>query len=60
MKVIEDVCESACGAHKFGYNMKWLIYRYGCYWPTVTIDWFASAKGYEACQLHGPIQRVPN
>ena len=38
--------------------MKWLIHRYGYYWPSITTDYFAYARGYEACQLHGPIQRV--
>ena len=32
---------------------------FGYYWPTITADCFAYAKGCEACQVHGPIQIVP-
>ena len=56
--MVEEVHEGVCGAHKFGYNMKWLIYQYRYYWPTIIANCFAYTKGYEACQLHGLIQRV--
>lgn len=39
--------------------MRWLIHRHGYYWPTITTDCFQYAKGCEACQRHGPVQRVP-
>ena len=32
---------------------------YGYYWPTITVNCVAYARGYEACQMHGPLQRVP-
>ena len=48
-----------CGAHKSGLKMRWLIHMYGYYWPTIVVDCVTYAKGCEACQMHGPLQRVP-
>ena len=59
LKVIGELHEGMCGAHKFGSNMKWLISQYRYYWPTIIADYIAYAEGCEAYQLHGPIQRVP-
>ena len=38
--------------------MKWLIWRYGYFWPTMEKDYKDYAKGCEACQKYGPIQHV--
>ena len=35
-----------------------LVARLKYYWPIITADYFAFVKWCEACQLHGPIQRV--
>ena len=44
LKLMGEVHVGVCGAHKSGSNMKWLIYRYGYYWPAITADYFAYAK----------------
>ena len=49
LKVMGEVHEGVCGAHKSGSNMKWLICRYRYYWLTITVDCFAYTKGCEAC-----------
>lgn len=57
--VMAQVHEGVCGSHKYGPIMKWLIYIHGYYWSTITTDCYQYAKGCEAYQLPGPIQRVP-
>ena len=31
---------------------------HGYYWPTIAADCVAYAKGCDACQVHGPLQRM--
>ena len=50
--------EGICGAHKSDSKMRWLIHRYRYYWPTISAYCLADAKGYEACQVHGPLEKV--
>ena len=57
-RIMCEVHEGICGANKLGPKMKWLIHRYGYYWPTIIADRVAYARGCEACQVHGPLQRV--
>ncbi|XP_058217458.1 uncharacterized protein LOC131328539 [Rhododendron vialii] len=59
MRVMSEVHEGICGAHQSGIKMRWLIRRYGYYWPTILKDCIRFSKGCQPCQAHGPIQRVP-
>ena len=40
-----NVHSGACGAHQACYKMKWLLFRYGMYWPTILKDCIDFAKG---------------
>ena len=46
---MHKVHEGIYRAHKLGPKMRWLIHRYGYYWPTILVDCIAYAKGCEAC-----------
>jgi hypothetical protein len=39
--------------------MRWLIHRYGYFWPSILKDCIKYAQGCESCQRHGPIPRIP-
>ena len=51
--------EGICGAHKSGPKIRWLIHYYGYYWSTISANCLAYTRECEACQIHGPVQRVP-
>ncbi|GKV35610.1 hypothetical protein SLEP1_g43856 [Rubroshorea leprosula] len=57
--VMSDVHNGICSAHQAGVKMRWLIRRHGFFWPSILKDCINYAKGYRACQLHGPLQRAP-
>ncbi|KAM2972155.1 hypothetical protein FF2_018878 [Malus domestica] len=38
MRVMAEVHEGICGAHQAGTKMRWLIKRYGYFWPDVEKD----------------------
>ncbi|XP_051121614.1 uncharacterized protein LOC127245013 [Andrographis paniculata] len=59
MKVMGEVHEGICGAHKSGPIMRWTIRRYGYFWPSMTEYCIKYAQGCEACQRHGPLIRIP-
>ncbi|XP_059630097.1 uncharacterized protein LOC132273081 [Cornus florida] len=59
LQVMAEVHEGSCGAHQAGIKMRWLIRRYGYYWPRMRKDYIDYSKGCQACQRHGPIQNVP-
>ncbi|KAF7152527.1 hypothetical protein RHSIM_Rhsim01G0085000 [Rhododendron simsii] len=59
MTVMGKVHEGTCGSHQSGEKMKWLLKRYGYYWPTIRKDCISYAKGCQKYQQYGPIQRVP-
>ncbi|XP_059663627.1 uncharacterized protein LOC132309327 [Cornus florida] len=59
LQVMAEVHEGSCGAHQAGIKMRWLIRRYGYYWPRMRKDCIDYLKGCQACQRHGPIQNVP-
>ncbi|XP_021807646.1 uncharacterized protein LOC110751480 [Prunus avium] len=59
MRVMGEIHEGSCGAHQSGKKMRWLIQRYGYFWPTMEKDCFNYAKGCEDCQRNGPIQHLP-
>ncbi|XP_058208305.1 uncharacterized protein LOC131321327 [Rhododendron vialii] len=41
MMVMGEVHEGTCGSHQSGDKMKWLLKRYGYYWPTIRKDCWA-------------------
>ncbi|XP_059658641.1 uncharacterized protein LOC132304963 [Cornus florida] len=59
LQVMAEVHEGSCGAHQAGIKMRWLIRKYGYYWPRMRKDCIDYSKGCQACQRHGPIQNVP-
>ena len=60
MRVMAEVHEGICGAHQAGTKMRWLLRRYGYFWPEMEKDCKAYARGCEECQRHGPLQHVPS
>ena len=40
-----EVHEGICGAHQSAYKMKWVIRRFGYFWPTILEDCFEYYKG---------------
>ena len=46
---LANVHSGACGAHQAGHKMKWLLFRYGMYWPTVLKDCIDFVKGCQEC-----------
>ncbi|GKV33729.1 hypothetical protein SLEP1_g42193 [Rubroshorea leprosula] len=58
-QIMSDVHNGICGAHQVGIKMRWLIRRHGFFWPSILKDCISYAKGCKACQIHGPLQRVP-
>ena len=58
-RMMHEVHEGICGAYKSSPKMRWLIHRYGYYWPTIAVDCATYERGCEAYQMHGPFQRVP-
>ena len=54
-----EIHEGICGAHQSGIKMKWLIHRYGYYWPKIFKKCIEYAHGCEACQKHGLLPRLP-
>jgi hypothetical protein len=59
IQVMAEVYEGICGAHQSGIKMKWLIHRYGYYWPKILKECIEYAHGCEVCQKHGPLPRLP-
>ncbi|XP_059669124.1 uncharacterized protein LOC132314258 [Cornus florida] len=59
LQVMAEVHEGSCGTHQAGIKMRWLIRRYGYYWPRMRKDCIDYSKGCQVCQRHGPIQNVP-
>jgi hypothetical protein len=58
IQVMAEVHEGICGAHQSEIKMKWLIHRYGYYWPKILKECIEYAHGCEACQKHGPLPRL--
>ena len=56
---LSEVHNGACGAHQADHKMKWLLFRYGLYWPSMLKDCIDFAKGCEKCQKHAGIQHAP-
>jgi ribonuclease HI len=58
-RIMREVHLGVCGSHQAGPKMRWLIRRYGYYWPTILKDCISFAKGCLDCQAHGPVHHVP-
>ncbi|XP_050915881.1 uncharacterized protein LOC127130975 [Lathyrus oleraceus] len=56
---LSSVHSGACGAHQAGHKMKWLLFRYGMYWPTMLKYCIEFSKGCQECQIHAGIQHAP-
>ncbi|XP_050888197.1 uncharacterized protein LOC127093327 [Lathyrus oleraceus] len=56
---LSSVHSGACGAHQAEHKMKWLLFRYGMYWPTMLKDCIEFTKGCQECQVHAGIQHAP-
>ncbi|XP_058759340.1 uncharacterized protein LOC131632610 [Vicia villosa] len=56
---LSSVHSGTCGAHQFGNKVKWLLFRYGMYWPIMLKDCIDFAKGCQECQMHASIQHSP-
>ncbi|XP_058741134.1 uncharacterized protein LOC131613485 [Vicia villosa] len=56
---LSSVHSGTCGAYQAGHKMKWLLFRYGMYWPTMLKDCIEFAKGCQECQIHAGIQHAP-
>jgi hypothetical protein len=48
IQVMAEVHEGICGAHQSEIKMKWLIHRYGYYWPKILKECIKYAHGCEA------------
>ena len=53
-----EVHEGICGAHQSAYKMKWVIRRFGYFWPTILEDCFEYYKGCQDYQRFGNIQKL--
>ncbi|CAN6562196.1 unnamed protein product [Malus baccata var. baccata] len=60
MRVMAEVHEGICGAHQAGTKMRWLLRRYGYFWPDMEKDCKSYARRCEECQRHEPLQHVPS
>ncbi|KAM1017635.1 hypothetical protein FF2_046394 [Malus domestica] len=60
MRVMAEVHEGIYGAHQAETKMRWLLRRYGYFWPDMEKDYKAYARGCEECQRHGPLQHIPS
>ncbi|KAL6209261.1 hypothetical protein ACLB2K_020203 [Fragaria x ananassa] len=58
--IMSEVHLGVCRSHQVGPKMRWLIHQHGFYWPTILKDCINFAKGCLECQVHGPIQHIPN
>ncbi|XP_008231803.1 PREDICTED: uncharacterized protein K02A2.6-like [Prunus mume] len=56
--IMAESYKGICGAHQSDVKMRWLVRRYGYYWPTILKNCIEYAKGCIKCQIYGPIQRV--
>jgi ribonuclease HI len=54
-----EVHEGICGTHQSAPKMKWLLRRYGFYWPNMIADCFKYYKGCQVCQKFDDLQLVP-
>jgi hypothetical protein len=53
-----EVHEGICGTHQSTLKMKWLLRRFGFYWPNMIADCFKYYKGCQVCQKFGDLKLV--
>ncbi|XP_073289309.1 uncharacterized protein [Primulina huaijiensis] len=51
LEMMKQVHEGVCEAHQSGVKMRWLIRRYGYYWPSILKDCIKHAKGCQPLPL---------
>ena len=56
-RIMHEVHEGICGAHKSSPKIRWLIHSYRYCLPTIVADCATYTKGYKVCQMHGPLQK---
>jgi hypothetical protein len=49
IQVMAKIHEEIFGAHQSRIKMKWLVHRYGYYWPKILKECIEYAHGCEAC-----------
>jgi hypothetical protein len=54
-----EVHEGICGTHQSAPKMKWLLRRFGFYWPTMIADYFKYYKGCHVGQKFSDLQLIP-
>ncbi|KAL6125927.1 hypothetical protein ACLB2K_073978 [Fragaria x ananassa] len=59
-QIMREVHLGVCGSHQAGPKMRCLICRHGFYWTTILKDCISFTKGCLECQVHGPVQHIPN
>jgi hypothetical protein len=47
--LMAEVHEGMCGAHQSAYKMKWIIRKFGYFWPIMLEDCFEYYKGCQNC-----------
>ena len=57
--LMREVHEGICGAHQSAYKMKWVICRFGYFWPIILEDCFKYYKGCQVCQRFDNVQKSP-
>lgn len=58
MRLMREIHERLCGAHRFVPIMKSLIIKHGFYWPIISNDCYQYAKGCEECKDLGLYKRL--
>jgi hypothetical protein len=53
-----EVHEGIFGTHQSAPKMKWLLRRFGFYWPDMVANCFKYYKGCQVCQKFGDVQLV--
>jgi hypothetical protein len=59
MLAMTEIHEVIYGTHQSALKMKWLLRRYGIYWPDMIADCFKYYRGCQVCQNFGDLQLVP-
>ena len=59
IEAIAQVYEGLYSAHQSRIKMRWLLQRYGVYWPTILNDCIDYAKGCQECKKYGPLKHLP-
>ena len=58
LQILAEAHEGIYGTHQSGIKMRWLIHKYGYFWPSVLKECVEYAQICELCQKHGSIPRI--